>query len=297
MKPEEPIRDRRTGIHARGQSMSVNASQQARELCGQLVQHLDGLLGHTSGIDLSAFALTQIQKVAIVGLARTHDLTDSIRALIEAGYVEQAGTLLRSLFELHVSLAYIQAADTERRAQRFLDYDDVLAHRGLQRLRRLGERGVRGARKALSAQPARVREIERTYRQFEKRYSKEKGSWNGSHWSGLNVYQLCRSLNRVTEYVTVYQRYSEPTHSSARSLAKQLQQTDCKTDGILLQWGKDSAGVLDVLCYACAYGIELALLCARAFSAPAKATAPFGALSCRHARIFLSVLRDNQVAN
>lgn len=274
--------------------MSSDAMCEAGELTARVVQRLDQLLEHAKGVDLSSSALTQLQKVALVSVARAHDLLDSIRMLWEAGYVEQAGAVLRSLFELDISLGYIASTSPEMRAQRFLDYDDVIAYKGLSRLRELAEKRVSGPVEALAHAGARIGEIERAYERFRKRYWKGKGNRNRSHWSGLNVYELCQELDRVTEYVAVYQQCSESTHSAARSLSKQLTQTVLAgRSGIELRWGKAESGSLDVLCYACGYGIQLALLSARALDAPPAVVGPFEALAEDHARVFRSVIRTH----
>ena len=276
--------------------MSRDARDQARELTAQVVQRLDQLLEPAKGVDLSRFAFTQFQKVALVSVARARDLVDSIRMLGEAGYVEQAGTLLRSLFELHISLDYIARADSETRVQRFLDYDDVLAYRGHRRVLDLAKRGDRGAQEALDRAQQRIEEIERGYERFCERHWKGKGNQERSHWSGLNVYQLCQELDRVMEYLAVYQRYSEPTHSAARSLSKQLAQTvPEERSGIELRWGKAESGLLDVLCYACGYGIRAALVWTGASEAPSAVVAPFEALAEEHARVFRPVIRGHEV--
>jgi hypothetical protein len=276
--------------------MSRGATHRARELTAQVVGHLDQLLRHAEGLDLSRLDLTQFQKVALVSVARAHDLLDSVKILGEAGYVEEAGVVLRSLFELDISIGYIAAADTEMRAERFLDYDDVLAYKGLSRLRELADRGVSGPLEALREAGPRISQIERAHEMFRRKYLRRKGKRGCSHWSGLNVYELCQKLDRVAEYVAVYQRYSEATHSAARSLSRQLAQIAHEgASGIQLRWGGAESGLLDILCYACGYGIHVARVYAGEFKAPAAVAAPFEALEEEHAATFRPVLRGHEV--
>ena len=259
----------------------------AAELLSDVVVALDELLAPIRGLDLAQHAFSQLQKVALVSLGSAWDSAESIRLLVRAGHGAQAAVLLRTLFDLYVSLSYIDRTDSEARAERYIAYDDVLAHKRSGTIRELAQGGDVGAKQSLAGNAARDQEIEKGYEAFRARYECERGNWKGAHWSGLDTRTLCKELCLLGYYAAIYQRSSLDIHSAARSLSRQLSHSGSGTTAcIKLKRGCDDSELTYVLFSVSDLAIRVVCLCAKALAISDDRMSAFAFLAKRHSSLF-----------
>jgi hypothetical protein len=116
--------------------------------------------------------------------------------LLENGLVHQIHYINRNMFELVVTLFYIDdnSRNTEARVQRYFEYNDaVINHKAREMLRKYQNLYKKELPKEIQE------ELEQKYRNFIEKYKKEDGKKpNEQSWSGLNLFELIGELTDKT---------------------------------------------------------------------------------------------------
>lgn len=136
-----------------------------------------------------------------------------INILCKEGYGQDAGILLRSLFEIYVNVAYILKDDSEKRAKRYYEYSYIARKRSVELFdeHRLGEKGFKGAEEAIQKNKE---EIYESYNRVKNNYIDEERKKDEFRWSGKSIKKMARDCGLGTDYAVVYSIFSELVHSN-----------------------------------------------------------------------------------
>jgi len=138
----------------------------------------------------------------------------SINILCKEGYGQDAGILLRSLFEIYVSIAYISKDEPEKRAKRYYDYSYIERKHLVELFDRyeLKEKGFKDAGEAIQRNRE---EICRLYYEVKNNYKNEKGKIDEFRWSGKSIKKMAIDCGLETDYAVVFFIFSQLVHSSS----------------------------------------------------------------------------------
>jgi len=153
---------------------------------------------------------TLAQKINIFFVAKAYKSLRAVLHLCRQGYGEDAGIILRSLFEIQVNAWYI--GDDEDRAQRYADFDAVYAYRLLEEpvFDYLSDK----------LNEDRVREIRE---ECEKAQAKH--NYKGSvSWSGKSIKTMAEDVGLGGGYASLYVLMSQLTHSTAGVMRDYVQE-------------------------------------------------------------------------
>ena len=152
---------------------------------------------------------TYAQVVIFFFLAKAYKTIQAILLLCRQGYGEDAGILLRSLFEIGVNAWYI--ADNEELAQRYLDYKAIQVHRLLEDPSWgfiLGEVGK-----------DKVREIRERCEEAQAKHKYGKSI----SWSGKSMKEMAEAVDLGPTYSSIYVIMSQLNHPSAGTMLDYVQ--------------------------------------------------------------------------
>ena len=150
---------------------------------------------------------------------------EAMELLIQHNLGQEAGMMLRSIFEAMVNAIWI-AQDLENRLKRFHAYQFFSA----QKYQKLGQK-LYGVSK--TEESAAEDEAEQSLRQkAEEEGWRDLPHWifkNGVYWSGKSLYNMAVEIGMEKGYDTVYRVYSEVVHVSVASGSEYFSQGD---DGV-----------------------------------------------------------------
>lgn len=130
----------------------------------------------------------------------------AIELLLKNGLIFDSMTLLRSLLELVISVAYI-IKQPEKRSKLFIEYDPVARHRMYELAKKMGFDKLRFDRE----------ELEKEYESVRRNYKCK------SRWSDKNLEQMAKDAKLENIYNYFYSRYSDYVHSDIRTIDNFLQ--------------------------------------------------------------------------
>ena len=145
-----------------------------------------------------------------VQVMRKHE---ALELLAERGFGQEAGMMLRSMFEATVNAVWI-SQDLDERLKRYHYYQFFSA----QQYRNLADR------KGISRNKVKNKENERQQKTI-KQIAEEDG-WHemekygfkkGAYWSGKQLRHMAEDIGWLPRYETVYKIYSDITHAGAAS--------------------------------------------------------------------------------
>lgn len=138
----------------------------------------------------------------------------SINVLCKEGYGQDAGILLRSLFEIYVSVAYISKDEPEKKAKRYYDYSYIERKHLVELFDRyeLKEKGFKDAGEAIQRNRE---EIYRLYDEVKNNYKKEKGKTDELRWPGKSIKKMAIDCGLETNYAVVFFIFSQLVHSTS----------------------------------------------------------------------------------
>lgn len=137
----------------------------------------------------------------------------AINIFCKEGYGQDAGILLRSLFEIYVNIAYISKDEREKRAKRYYEYSYVAKKHLVELVDNYGleQKGFKGAAKAVQRNRG---EIYRFYNAVINNYKNERGEIDEFHWSGKSIRKMAIECGLETDYGVLFWLYSGLVHSS-----------------------------------------------------------------------------------
>lgn len=158
----------------------------------------------------SFHAKTQAQTIIIFFVAKAYKTLRAILHLCGQGYGEDAGILLRSLFEIAVNALYIK--DDEELAQRYVDFEAIYVYN------LSVDPALQDVYKRLSEDKL-AQICEEAWRAQEKHGYKDK-----HRWSGKSMGRMAKEVGLGKEYASFYVLMSQLTHSTAGSARYYMQE-------------------------------------------------------------------------
>lgn len=154
--------------------------------------------------------------VAAYALTKGYKTHGAILQLCKSGYGEDAGILVRSLFELLITLLYIIDDSTEERAYRYMSYDWVMR-------KKMFETTITNNPEILSKFNERRNSSKLDRELFEHvldmaKKVEQKYAYKNGTWSDRDLRSMAQSVGRDSMYDLVYRLYSQNTHSFARTM-------------------------------------------------------------------------------
>ena len=137
-----------------------------------------------------------------------------ISILCKEGYGQDAGILLRSLFEIYVNIAYISKDKSEERAKRYYEYSYIKKKHLVELFDnyRLEEEGFKDAGEFIRRNRE---EIYRLYNKVKDNYKNENGKKDEFRWSGKSIKGMASECGLGTDYAVVFFIFSQLVHSSS----------------------------------------------------------------------------------
>lgn len=177
---------------------------------------ISGLKSHKSGPNEGKF--WPLFHLAIQTL-RKHE---ALEILSERGFGQEAGVMLRSMFEAMVNAVWI-SKDIDYRIARYHAYQFFSA----QKYQTLAEK--QGTARKHSQQRS-AEKLNKSIKQMaEEQGWSELPKWNfkgNQYWSGKTLKQMAEEIGFLSRYETIYKIYSDTTHVGAPSAADYFSQSE-----------------------------------------------------------------------
>ena len=137
-----------------------------------------------------------------------------ISILCKEGYGQDAGILLRSLFEIYVNIAYISKSKSEKRSKRYYEYSYIKKKHLVELFDnyRLEEKGFKDAGEYIQRNRE---EIYRLYNGVKDNYKNENRKKDEFHWSGKSIKRMASECGLGTDYAVVFFIFSQLVHSAS----------------------------------------------------------------------------------
>lgn len=137
-----------------------------------------------------------------------------INILCKEGYGQDAGILLRSLFEIYVNIAYISKDESEKRAKRYYEYSYIKKQHLVELFDnyRLEKEGFKDAGQSIQRNRE---EIYKLYNKVKGNYKNENGGKDEFHWSGKSIKRMASECGLGTDHAYVFFIFSQLVHSSS----------------------------------------------------------------------------------
>ncbi len=176
-------------------------------------------------------------------IGKAYKTHKAIMLLCENGYGQDAAILCRSLFDLMITIAYITKDPTDKRAERFQDYDWIIRKKMYQYAQNKPE-----AMKMIKEHSAHLKENENSIEEVLREADLAQSRYNYDPrygWSIKSIRGMSEEVGRVEAYDTVYSLQSNLTHSAIRALNEYLQLD--KKGGILVDTSESDTWVEETL--------------------------------------------------
>lgn len=154
-----------------------------------------------------------------VQVLRKHE---ALELLAERGFGQEAGMILRSMFEATVNAMWI-AKDFDTRIKRYHAYQFFSARKYQNLADKWGIKGKQTPKKDDTSVNKSLKQIgeENGWRELPKY-----GFRKHEYWSGMSLKKMAEEIGWLQRYEFVYQIYSDVIHSSASSAADYFSQSD-----------------------------------------------------------------------
>lgn len=180
-------------------------------------KELDNLIGKILDMDLKVS--NRRQHVAAFCLGKAYKTHKAITVLCEQGFGQDAAILLRSLFDLTLSLLYITQKDEDYYAERYFDYLLIKQEKMLDYMNSIPElktnfnneakkRGSSFSEKELRKQAKEAREKYHYIDSFD--------------WSDKSMQDMAKEVGRGNMQKSIYRLLADISHSSANSISEYM---------------------------------------------------------------------------
>ncbi|MCL4339156.1 DUF5677 domain-containing protein [Patescibacteria group bacterium] len=146
-------------------------------------------------------------------LGKAYKTHEAVLILCSEGYGEDAAILVRSLFELLVTLQYILKDKTDYRINRYFAYDWVLRKKMFDYAKTKPEilKEIEG--RVISPQPGdtNIEEVTKMAKEVQEKYKYKRFGW-----SDKTIYDMALEIGRIGNYRTIYALQSQIAHTAVR---------------------------------------------------------------------------------
>lgn len=151
--------------------------------------------------------------LASFSLGKAYKTHDAIMILCAEGYGEDAAILVRSMFELLITLLYILKDPTDERVYRYYSYDWVIRKKMFDYAKTkpdlVKEMEDRVANPKVG--DTNVEEVMKIAKEVQEKYK-----YNRTGWSDKTIYDMAVDVGRVDNYKTIYALQSQIAHTAVR---------------------------------------------------------------------------------
>lgn len=151
---------------------------------------------------------------ASFSLGKAYKTHEAIIILCSEGYGEDAAILVRSLFELLITLLYILKDTTDERANRYYAYDWVLRKKMFDYTKTKPEivKEMEDRVAKPKAGDTSIDEVLKMANEVQQKYKYN----NRTGWSDKSIFDMASEVGRLDNYKTVYALQSQIAHSAVR---------------------------------------------------------------------------------
>lgn len=149
---------------------------------------------------------TESKSILIYAFVKGYRTSNSVLLLCEKGNGQDAFMLVRTLFELMVTVGYIFNKDTEERTKMYNGYDWVLRDKMFRNIS-----NNKQAQKLLKERNSGI-----DFDEMEQKAKTHKETY-GNSWSGKSIEKMAKEIGVGQLYKTLYALGSQLTHSAPRS--------------------------------------------------------------------------------
>lgn len=146
-------------------------------------------------------------------LGKAYKTHEAIMILCSEGYGEDAAILVRSLFELLITLLYILKDSTDERADRYYSYDWILRKKMFDYVKTKPEIAKEMQGRVINPKTGDTN-IEEVIKQAN--VVQEKYQYNNKGWSNKTIYDMAFEVGRMDQYKTIYTLQSQIAHTAVR---------------------------------------------------------------------------------
>ncbi|MEK7544095.1 MAG: SEC-C domain-containing protein [Patescibacteria group bacterium] len=146
-------------------------------------------------------------------IGKAYKTHEAIMILCSEGYGEDAAILVRSLFELLITLLYILKDSTDERANRYYSYDWILRKKMFDYAKTKPEIAKEMQDRATNPKIGDTN-IEEVMKQAK--VVQEKYKYNNKGWSDKSIYDMASEVGRMDHYKTIYALQSQIAHTAVR---------------------------------------------------------------------------------
>lgn len=166
---------------------------------------------------------TQPKSFLIFAFAKSYRTVNSVLLLCENGYGQDAFMLVRTLFELLITTAYIFKEDTDNRITQYNEYDWVLRNKMLSSVKKNKDsKGKSLLQERSLSEGINLKEIKQKSKEVLQSYEEE----DAQTWSKKSIFQMAKAVGLEDLYDSLYALGSQLTHSASRSANEYMRVVD-----------------------------------------------------------------------
>lgn len=165
----------------------------------------------------------QPKSFLIFAFAKSYRTVNSVLLLCERGNGQDAFMLVRTLFELLITTAYIFKEDTDNRVSKYNEYDWVLRSKMLSSVKKNKDpKGKSLLQERSLSEGIDLKEIKQKSKEVLQSY--EEG--DAETWSKKSIFQMAKAVGLEDLYDSLYALGSQLTHSASRSANEYMRIVD-----------------------------------------------------------------------
>jgi len=157
---------------------------------------------------------TLSKQVVFFHYIKTLSLLDAIQILTQKNKTNEAGIILRSLLNLFINLKWLTSNDSERRMQRYADFEII------------GKKKKMDSSGICPDNEIEKQKTEKTKQQFQEiitKYNLNPKKWKDiTWWSGKSIRQMADDVNLLEDYNKVYSYLSFEEHTDPSTITNHL---------------------------------------------------------------------------
>lgn len=166
---------------------------------------------------------SQSKSFMIFAFVKSYRTVNSVLLLCEHGNGQDAFMLVRTLFELLITAAYIFKEDTENRVTQYNEYDWVLRNKMLGSVKKnKNAKGKELLQKRSKNEGIDLKEIKQKSKEVLQGYLEG----DAETWSKKSVFQMAKAVGLEDLYDSLYALGSQLTHSASRSANEYMKVTN-----------------------------------------------------------------------
>lgn len=180
----------------------------------ELNKELISLIEQFSDKGLPIEKYTKRNLLLMFAFTKSYKTTNSILILCEKGNGQDAFMLVRTLFELLITIRYIFEKDTKSRIAQYYNYDDVLRSRIFSTIKKGKSHDVKQElRELVNKGEINLKSVKEKSKQILQNYTSD----DAETWSKRSIFRMAKEVGLKELYNSLYALGSQFIHSASRS--------------------------------------------------------------------------------